>query len=585
MKSATDYRWIATGARRLAIALAAVGMGIAGATAQESMHLSFGIKVLEADSAVAKRLGVATERGVLVAMVFSGSPAEQAGLQAGDVIVRFEGRDTPRIEALQRQMGEAVLGASYMIDVFRGQQRMQRRVAPAPTPTPGNYPPTFDMGLLVVPAGTPEAVRFEVESPVGVVITRVTEGGSGDRAGLRAGDLILEFAGHSTETVEDYQAAALLCPLESRQPLTFVRGQQRRTTVITVAATKRTDPPRYYAHPGDKFRLLLPPLWFAFPVEQPDVPLERQYTRIISPFAAYELKCFQGVWPAANEAEDLSSYISKQLRDGPDRASGKVELKDALCAWVSIPLEQGRVMYRVAIVHQQRRYVLNAIAPPLSEPEKLPLPIALTLRQVQFRPSDRSGPRPEGARPPIEDDPGTGTTSNPPTGSRPIPADWRPAQAGSIQFQLPPDWKASTYNNADEGHWFKGKELFPDASFSVYRDTTVEEVRRDAVLRDRGEIRVGGRSATQYLVERTDSIAEKGLIVAVDEQGGAMVVLSAFAPTDKYEEFAPALRQILSSVRWRTDGDQESSSNKPPRERPRNPGDPQPPAGKPRVQP
>jgi hypothetical protein len=586
VKSATDHQWIATAARRLVIALVTAGLNmvIAGATADESPRLFFGIKVLEADSAVARRLGVATERGVLVAMVFSGSPAEQAGLKAGDVIVRFEGRDTPRIEDLQRQMGEAVLGASYMIDVFRGQQRMQRRVAPAPTPTPGNYPPTFDMGLLVVPTGTPEAVRFEVESPVGVVITRVTEGGPGDRAGLRAADLILELAGHSTETVEDYQAAALLCPLDSRQPLTFVRGQQRRTSVITVAATKRTDPPRYYSHPGDNFRLLLPPLWFAFPVEQPDVPLERQYTRIISPFAAYELKCFQGVWPAANEAEDLSSYIRKQLSEGPDRVSGKVELKDALCAWVSIPLEQGRVMYRVAIVHHQRRYVLNAIAPPLSDPEKLPLPIALILGQIQFRPSERSEPRPEGARSPVEDDPGTGTTSNPPTGSRPIPADWRPAQAGSIQFQLPPDWKASTYNNADEGQWFKGKELFPDASFSVHRDTTVEDARRGATLRERTEIRVGGQPATQYLVERTDSFAEKGMVVGVVDHTGTTVVFSAFAPAAKFEEVAPVLQQILDSVRIGVDRGSGSSSKAPRREKKRNPGDPQPPAAKPGVQ-
>lgn len=533
----------------IALGLLISGSALPDAFAYQWQRTYFGIKVLEVDTLVAQRLGVQQSRGVLVTVVRTGSPGEQAGLLPGDVIVRFGGVDTPRIEVLQRLMGQAMIGTRYRAEFYRGSKYLFANIVAAEPPPPQEVPQTFDLGMSVVPAGTPEAVRLQVESPVGAVVTRIRPGGPAEQAGLRAGDLILEFAGRPTETVEDYQAVAFLCPLESRQPVTFVRGHNRLATTITIAPTPRIEPPWHYVHPDDSFRVQMPPLWYVFPVDQPEVAYERQYTRIISPYAAYELKCFKGAWPAGDAEQALAAFVQKNLSEGPNRQSGRVALNNAIGVWVSIPFEDGKLLYRISFVNGRRRYVFIASAPALSDPAQLPLPIVSILQAIQFRPIDVATVPPQLPSPAVTT-PGASVPSVPPAPApETIPADWQTARAGDVTLRLPAEWKASEFNTPDEGTWFMGSELFPEASFSVHRDTTVEELRRDAVLRDKRQIRVAGRPALQYVVERTDGKPETGLIIALlDERFDGSVIITAFAPSETFAELEPVFRRILSTI-------------------------------------
>ncbi|TJV49467.1 MAG: PDZ domain-containing protein, partial [Mesorhizobium sp.] len=52
-----------------------------------------GVRLQEITPSIAEALGIAGSKGALVASVEPGSPAEQAGIQAGDVITRFNGKD------------------------------------------------------------------------------------------------------------------------------------------------------------------------------------------------------------------------------------------------------------------------------------------------------------------------------------------------------------------------------------------------------------------------------------------------------------------------------------------------------------
>lgn len=572
-----------------------LGAAALGQLSNPAARCYFGIKALEVDTPVAKRLGIERTTGVLVGVVRVGSPCERAGLRAGDVIVRFGDVDTPRVNVLQDLMTTANPGTTYRTEVDRqGQQLSLDVVGADPPPVPAKLPQTFDLGLLVAPAGSAAAIRFEIESPVGVVITTVRAGGPGEAAGMQPGDLVLELGGYPTDTVEDYQAAAFLCPLGSQQPVIYVRSQQRQSTTIHVHATPRIDPPWSYVHPNGVFQVQLPPQWYIFAIDQPGVPVERQYTRIISPFARFELKFFKTGRPAPDARQALDTFVEQTLQDGPDRESGRVELRGVPGAWVSMPLDSGERLYRVCFVVAGKRYTLNATAPPLSDPGTLPLPVASIVRAIEFPPRIASDSAPSGSvtRDDPADSPGadlphdSAKPSEPtePPSSRP-PADWRRVRAGNISFHLPPNWSGSQFNAADAGLWYLGKQLFPESSFRLDRDTTVEDVRQNATLRDRSETRVGGRPATLYLVERTDAFAETGFIVVSVDPAGAPVIFSAFAPTNRFEVVAPVLRQILDSVQFGTNNGLAPSTHGPSRTSKRDPAAPQPPTDEPGARP
>lgn len=75
-----------------------------------------------------------SESGVLVSQVEAGSPAGQAGLHEGDIIVAFDGVATPRVEMLHRVLTAERIGRPAELRVLRGVELLTLRVTPAEMP-------------------------------------------------------------------------------------------------------------------------------------------------------------------------------------------------------------------------------------------------------------------------------------------------------------------------------------------------------------------------------------------------------------------------------------------------------------------
>jgi len=158
--------------------------------------------------ALAKQFGLAANtKGALVADIVAGSPADKAGLKAGDVITGFEGSSVYNMASLRNLVAVSDAGKSYKLTFIRDGHEQTANVVPAPesdvkfrtqregedsSGTPEGTPAQANDFGIAVQSLTPDlASQFGFEKGTqGLVITTVKEGSPADNAGLEVGDLI-----------------------------------------------------------------------------------------------------------------------------------------------------------------------------------------------------------------------------------------------------------------------------------------------------------------------------------------------------------------------------------------------------------
>jgi serine protease Do len=194
------------------------------------------------------RLKLSAERGAIVKSVSPDTPAEKAGLQEGDVILRYEGETVQSAAQLARLVRETPAGRTVAIEVNRNGavQKLSATLAetqnhvrvgdfgdfgdfnveipeievPQIAPMPP-VPPVADMfhfdgrghGFNFRTSGPRKlgieyqeltgqlAHYFKVEK--GVLVTSVDEDGPAAKSGMKAGDVIVKFDGQAIEAAED----------------------------------------------------------------------------------------------------------------------------------------------------------------------------------------------------------------------------------------------------------------------------------------------------------------------------------------------------------------------------------------------
>ena len=172
-----------------------------------------GVQIDQVSTEVAESIGLGKARGALVRMVESGGPAEKAGLQAGDIILQFDGKPIDKASDLPRIVGNTRPGTKAEMQVYR--RGVQRKL----TVTVGELPAdkvqaeanTADeqvqtnnvLGLTVTNLSADQKKQLRVEG--GVRITAAQ--GAGARAGLGEGDVVLAVGNKQVLQVADFNAA------------------------------------------------------------------------------------------------------------------------------------------------------------------------------------------------------------------------------------------------------------------------------------------------------------------------------------------------------------------------------------------
>ena len=168
-----------------------------------------GVSIQEMTPELAKSLGLKEKKGALVAQVVSGSPAEKAGIEQGDVILEFNGKNITDSKDLPRTVASTPVGTSVTVKVMRDGKVMDRQVKLGEMEEKGvevsrAASPQKSLGIAVQNV-TPEiAKRLGLKKETGVLVAKVEPGSPAEEAGIRRGDVVQEVNRTPVKNVDDF---------------------------------------------------------------------------------------------------------------------------------------------------------------------------------------------------------------------------------------------------------------------------------------------------------------------------------------------------------------------------------------------
>jgi serine protease Do len=200
-----------------------------------------GVAIAEVSKEVAESLGLPKARGALVRNVEAGAPADKGGVEAGDVILSFDGRLIEKSSDLPRIVGDTKAGTKAQMEVWRkgAQKELSVTVAdlePAekvvakkadPETAAPNNKNSFKVGVVELT----EAKRRELGIKSGVEIQNLTDGPL-SKAGARVGDVIVRVADVDISSVKQFENAVKALP-KNKSVAVFIR-RANSTLVIPV---------------------------------------------------------------------------------------------------------------------------------------------------------------------------------------------------------------------------------------------------------------------------------------------------------------------------------------------------------------
>jgi serine protease Do len=214
-----------------------------------------GVHIQTVTEELAETLGLEEPEGALVASVIKDGPAEGAGIKAGDVILKFNGRTVNEMRALPRIVADTEVGKDVEVEIWRDSKKititaavgelqkgpeMAAKSSSGGEEGDGGERTIVDLGLSVSPVNEGLRKKYKLNKDAkGVIVTEVDGTGPAAEKGISAGDLIVEVSQEEVTTptqiinkVKEAKKAGrktVLLLLEGRGGLRFVAIRIEKT--------------------------------------------------------------------------------------------------------------------------------------------------------------------------------------------------------------------------------------------------------------------------------------------------------------------------------------------------------------------
>ncbi len=161
-------------------------------------------------SELQSKLDLPSTNGVLIAKVEKDTPADDAGLKKGDVIITFDGQQVTTVDKFRIMVAECKVGQKVKIEVIRDGKTKEFTAKLAKYPEDEEISKVKGkktkewLGISVANVKSEEAKKFDIKAEEGVVVTNIEPDSPAGDSELEEGDVILEIENQEVKDIDNY---------------------------------------------------------------------------------------------------------------------------------------------------------------------------------------------------------------------------------------------------------------------------------------------------------------------------------------------------------------------------------------------
>jgi serine protease Do len=177
----------------------------------EVVRSYIGVQIQPVNDTAAKALDLKSRNGALVANVIDDGPADNAGIETGDVIVEFDGIKIQSVDHLRNNVSSSKPDKFYNLSLIRNGKKKSLRVKLAKMPNDDQLAMSTqsesasELGIEVSSLNRMNRQEFDIkDKDTGVLVTQIFQNTPADDAGIRVGDLITRVGSRRCSSVKQF---------------------------------------------------------------------------------------------------------------------------------------------------------------------------------------------------------------------------------------------------------------------------------------------------------------------------------------------------------------------------------------------
>ncbi|MCM8762195.1 MAG: PDZ domain-containing protein, partial [Candidatus Omnitrophica bacterium] len=195
-----------------------------------------GVYMQPMDEELATSFGLKEMKGALVSSVIPGSPAEKAGIQEGDIILKFDGKDVKDMQDLQMKVANTPVDKKVQVVVWRDKKEVSLSLVTGEMPSDEEMAKIEEKerwrGITASSITSEMKERLGLVNTEGVAVVSVEPGSPAEEAGIVQGVIIKEIDGKKIKNISEYRNVVKNIPPDKNVRVLINRGKQNIFVIL-----------------------------------------------------------------------------------------------------------------------------------------------------------------------------------------------------------------------------------------------------------------------------------------------------------------------------------------------------------------